>query len=324
MKTTISKVIEKKNTEIKIMYAGLFFIATLFLPTSILAQEKEQDSVKIMTQEIIDEYRALKKADRAAKVTAVTDKDGTGNDPRAFGTKWSPFYKSQELENGFTQQDVTMSGVYAVTPNFGVFYEMPLAQYRDFSDVEGYPEDAPNDVVGVGDLSMKFIANIKPLDFSYGKGSETNKKTGGIILGVDLILPTATHPLLAGNSFKMSPIVGLVVDTPMHGFFAMLNLYYFDVYKTDAAPKTSMYVGRWFYMQPLTPPGKWWGMIYLMPEYQPIYNFETKDFSSWLGVELGKIISEGNVAYIKPGWGLGNDQQTDRKVTLEIGYRYFF
>jgi len=37
---------------------------------------------------------------------------------------------------------------------------------------------------------------------------------------------------------------------PLHGFIAMLNLYYFDVYKQAGAPDTSRYVGRWFYMQP--------------------------------------------------------------------------
>ena len=144
------------------------------------------------------------------------------------------------------------------------------------------------------------------------------------MLGTDFVLPTATSPFLAGNSFKLAPILAVVVDTPLHGFFAMLNLYYFDVYKTDAAPITSMYVGRWFYMQPITPPGKWWGLFFLMPEFQPIYNFETKDWSSWLGVELGKIIVEGQVAYIKPGWGLSNSDQTDRKTTFEFGWRYFF
>jgi hypothetical protein len=176
-------------------------------------------------------------------------------------------------------------------------------------------------VIGTGDVSLKFLANLRGLDFFYGEGK---KKSGTIVVGTDFVLPAATNPLLAGNSFKIAPIVGVVVDMPAHGFFAMLNLYYFDVFKTDTAPTTSLYVGRWFYMQPLTPPGKWWGLFFLMPEYQPIYNFETKDFSSWLGVELGKIITEGNVAYIKPGWGLGNSEATDRKTTIEIGWRYFF
>ncbi len=298
MKIIISKILVIENFKLIYFSVIIFFLATLFLTSSIQAQEKEQDSIKIMSQEIIDEYRALKKAAREAKVAEVTEQDGTGNDPRAFGNKWTPFYRSSELENGLTQQDVTAFGSIAFTPYLGVFFELPLAQYRDFSNIEGYPEDSPSSVLGVGDLSLKFLARIKPWDFSYGKAGKMNKKTASIMLGTDFVMPTATNPLLAGNSFKLAPILGLVIDTPMYGFFAMLHLYYFDVYKTDAAPTTSLYVGRWFYMQPLTPPGEWWGLFYLMPEYQPIYNFETKDFSSWLGVEFGKIITEGNVAIL--------------------------
>ena len=58
MKTTIFKIRVIENFKLKIIYAGLFFIATLFLPSSILAQEKEQDSVKI-TQEQLENYKEL-------------------------------------------------------------------------------------------------------------------------------------------------------------------------------------------------------------------------------------------------------------------------
>ena len=323
MTTTTSITLVMDKFKLKNFYIGLFFIVALFLPSSLFAQEKEQDSVKI-SQELLDDYKELKKAAKQEKIQENVEKDGTGNDPRAFTDKWMPFYRFQELENGLTQQDVTAFGTIAFSDNIGVFFELPVAQYRDFSEISGLPQDAPASAIGMGDVSLKFLARLKPLDFSYGKPGEMNKKTGAIMLGTDFVLPTATSPLLAGNSFKLAPILGVVIDTPMHGFFAMLNLYYFDVYRTDAAPTTSLYVGRWFYMQPLTPPGKWWGLFFLMPEYQPIYNFETKDFSSWLGVELGKIITEGNVAYIKPGWGLGNSESTDRKTTIEIGWRYFF
>ena len=37
----------------------------------------------------------------------------------------------------------------------------------------------------------------------------------------------------------------------------------------------------------------------------------------------GKMISEGNIMYFKPGWGINPDPQ-DREFTFEIGYRYFF
>ena len=116
----------------------------------------------------------------------------------------------------------------------------------------------------------------------------------------------------------------IVVDMPLHGFFAMLNLYFVDVYKKNSAPDTSRYVGRWFYMQPLTPPGPWWGGLYLMPEFQPIYDFETDDFSSWIGLEFGKMVAPGKIAYIKPGWGIENSELVDRESTFEVGFRWFF
>ncbi len=93
---------------------------------------------------------------------------------------------------------------------------------------------------------------------------------------------------------------------------------------TDAAPKTSRYVGRWFFMQPLTPPGKWWGGFYLLPEFQPAYDFIANDFSIWIAPEVGKMLSPGKILYLKPGWGISNSEPTDRKFTVEAGYRWFF
>jgi hypothetical protein len=118
--------------------------------------------------------------------------------------------------------------------------------------------------------------------------------------------------------------VAFVFDMPLHGFFAALNLYFFDVYKKDSAPETSRYVGKWFYMQPLTKPGPWWGGLFLLPEFQPIYDFKTSDFSAWIGVELGKMLAPGRILYIKPGWGIDNSEPTDRKSTFEVGFRWFF
>ena len=297
-------------------------ITLLSLPTLAVAQEKP-DTVKV-SQEQLDKYNEIKEAAQVEKVEKAVEKDGTGNDPRAFTDKWMPLYRYTKLKNGLIQQDVNAFGSIAFSDYVGMFYELPLAQYRDFSKISDLPDGFPSDAIGVGDISLKFLARPKALDFSYGESSETNKKSGSILFGTDFVLPTATSPALAGNAFVFAPILALVIDTPMYGFFAMLNLYYFDVYKTDSAPKTSRYVGRWFYMQPLTPPGKWWGLFFLMPEFQPIYDFETKNSSLWIGVELGKIIVPGQVAYIKPGWGIDNSEGTDRKTTFEAGWRYFF
>jgi hypothetical protein len=54
------------------------------------------------------------------------------------------------------------------------------------------------------------------------------------------------------------------------------------------------------------------------------YDFEADDFSIWIGPEFGKMLSPGRILYVKPGWGIGNSEETDRKFTVEVGFRWFF
>jgi hypothetical protein len=291
-------------------------VTSYSLPAAVAQEEQEQQEV---SQEAVEKYKEVKKAVKKEKVEKAVQEDATGTDPRAFTDKWMPFYRYTELENGLKQQDVTAFGTIGFSPRVGMFYEVPLAQYRDFSDVPGFTPGT--DAIGVGDISLKFLLKPKALEFTYGK---EGKKSGNVLLGTDFILPTATDDALAGDALLFAPIVAFVFDMPFYGFVAALNLYYFDVYKEDTAPDTSRFVGKWFYMQPLTKPGSWWGGFFLLPEFQPIYDFKTKEFSSWIGVELGKMLAPGRIAYIKPGWGIDNSEPTDRDFTFEVGFRWFF
>ena len=262
---------------IRKLLSGFFFLIALAtvvgLPAAV-AQEQPSAS-----EEEVAKLNELLDQAKEKRIDAAVQENKTGTDPRDFSLKWMPFYRFQELENGLTQQDLTAFGTVPFSRRLGMFFEVPLAQYRDFSDIVGVPSGT--DAIGIGDIDLKFLWNPESLGFNYGKDG---KKSGAWLFGTDFVLPTATDDALAGDALLFAPIVGLVVDMPLHGFFAMLNLYFVDVYKKDAAPDTSRFVGRWFYMQPLTPPGKWWGGLYLMPEFQPIYDFETDDFSlcaSW-------------------------------------------
>ncbi|MFC1826818.1 hypothetical protein ACFLZQ_02665 [Thermodesulfobacteriota bacterium] len=279
-------------------------------------EQKQQD----VSKEEVEKYKEVKKAAKKEKVEKAAKQDATGTDPRVFSDKWMPYYRYTKLENGLTQQDLTAFGTMRFSDRVGMFYELPLAQYRDLSDVPG-PPPAGTDAIGMGDIDLKFLWRPEALEFSYGK---EGKMSASVLLGTDFLLPTATDDLLGGNALLFAPIVAFVFDMPLHGFVAALNLYFFDVYKDDSAPKTSRYVGKWFYMQPLTKPGPWWGGLFLLPEFQPIYDFETDDFSAWIGVEFGKMLAPGRIAYVKPGWGVNNSEETDRESTFEVGYRWFF
>ena len=43
-----------------------------------------------------------------------------------------------------------------------------------------------------------------------------------------------------------------------------------------------------------------------------------------MGLEIGKIVAPGKIAYVKPGWGIKNSEQLDRESTVEVGFRWFF
>jgi hypothetical protein len=305
---------------LRLSTAVLILTVALIFPGTVFAQEPTQEEPGV-EEEDIEKYEEVRKAAKEQRIDETAQQDQTGTDPRVFSNKWMPFYRSTELENGLTQQDLTFFGTMRFSNRVGMFFELPVAQYRDFSDVPGLPPDADSDAIGMGDVDVKFLMRPKTLDFRYGT---EGKMSGSVLLGTDFLLPTATDEALAGNAFVFAPIVAIVLDMPLHGFIAALNLYYFDVYKTESAPQTSRYVGKWFYMQPLTRPGEWWGGLFLLPEFQPIYDFETDDFSLWVGVEFGKLLAAGRIIYIKPGWGVENSEATDRKSTIEFGVRWFF
>jgi len=287
--------------------------------TEIKVAANEKGAESDISQDEIKKYNEVSRAANQNRVKKAAKEDKTGNDPRVFSNKWMPYYRSTELDNGLKQQDLTAFGTMRFSDRVGMFYEVPLAQYRDLSDVAG--GSAGTDAIGMGDIDLKFLWRPEATDWTFGEGG---KKSGSLLLGTDFVFPTATDDVLGGNALLFAPIVGFVWDMPLYGFVAMLNLYYIDVYKEADAPDTSRFVGRWFYMQPLSKPGPWYGGLYLMPEYQPIYDFETDEFSAWLGLEFGKMFAEGRIGYIKPGWGTNNSQPTDRDTTLEVGFRWFF
>jgi len=196
---------------------------------AITQEEQEQQDV---SKEKVEKYKEVKKAAKKEKVEKVAKQDATGTDPRVFSDKWMPYYRYTKLENGLTQQDLTAFGTVRFSDRVGMFYEVPLAQYRDLSDVPGVP--AGTDAIGMGDIDLKFLWRPEALEFSYGKERE---KSRSILLGTDFLLPTATDDLLAGDALLFAPIVAVVFDMPLHGFIAMLNLYFFDVYKERTPPQ---------------------------------------------------------------------------------------
>ena len=141
----------------------IFVVAVTGLPAAVAQEGIEQQTV---SQGDIERLKEVRKATRNQRVEENVEGNKTGTDPRDFSLKWMPYYRSTELENGLQQQDLTALAVVPFSRTLGVFIEVPLAQYRDFSDVAGVPEGT--DAIGIGDVDLKFLWNPKALGFSYG------------------------------------------------------------------------------------------------------------------------------------------------------------
>ncbi len=245
----------------------------------------------------------------------VEQEDSTGTDPRAFSSKFMPYYLYTELENGVKVNQFDLFGMHAFSSKIVMMYDWPV-----FKDL-----DYIGSTTGFGDLNLRFL--YKP-DTWAGNYREEGK-SWNLMPGIELNLPTASDDVLGTDTTTVAPMLTFVTDLPGGppfglGFLVLMNVYDFDVDKGGAGSDVEQFRGRWLWMQPLSKPGANLGDgLYMLTEFQPVYNFRTDDFDFWFGPELGKIIKDGQIIYIKPGVGFDRDQD-DRKFTLEIGYRYFF
>lgn len=292
--------------------------------------------------------------------------DATGTDPRDFSSKFMPYYRYMELENGVEVNMSTVFGMHAFNPRFAMTYEWAVAMETDYSDVDefkqfkqGIPQDGDlphigpdpgrggglpfadlleddGDVTGVGDLNLRFFLRPEQWEWRFWGG----EKSASVMPVLEATFPTATEDLLGDESMILSPGVTYVTDMPFEspplglGFLALMNFYDFDIFKDNSRSHTSRFRGRWFWMQPLSMPAfmkdpndadyHFFDLsgLYLLTEAQPVYDFRESDFSFWVGPELGKIVKEGTIFYIKPGWGIDNDNPGDREFTFEVGVRY--
>lgn len=243
--------------------------------------------------------------------------DKSGTDPRGFGSKFMPYNVHTVLENGLEVDQLHLFGMYGISPKFAITYDLPVWSEVDFSDVSGPLSGKES---GVGDLNLRFL--FKP--------DATQLEHSSHLFGLELTLPTASDPksVLGGDTTVASFMYIYTQDVKLlsPGFVAMMNIYDFDIDKGDNGSNVNRYRGRWFLMQPLTRPGpKLADGLYLLPELQPVYDWDRNDdkFSLWIAPELGKMLPWGTI-YLKPGFGIVSDDESDRDWTFEVGLRYFF
>jgi hypothetical protein len=277
---------------------------------------------------------------------APGEEDATGTDPRSFGSKFMPYYRFVELESNVEVNVLALFGMLRFDDSVAMTYELPIMKEIDYSQVEAFkagsggrlppdpngdlpsggipiPDlDPDGDEIGIGDLGLRLFYKNEAL-----RASSPFRENGSseLLLGLETTVPTASEDVLGGKAWILSPFFAVVIDMPLHGFFAAMNFFDFSPVRDNSRNNTGRWRGRWFYMQPLTPPdlGPILGGWYLLPEFQPVYDWENTNFSFWVGPELGKMLKPGRIVYVKPGFGVDPDDE-ERDWTFEVGFRWFF
>ena len=117
------------------------------------------------------------------------------------------------------------------------------------------------------------------------------------MFGAEFKFPTGESvPPIGADVTIASPMYVYVKNVQITGpgFLAFMNFYDFDIMRGGGAgdKKVSKFRGRWFAMIPLARPGP--GLfdgIYLLPELQPVYDFEAADDKvwGWVSREIGRL-----------------------------------
>ena len=187
-------------------------------------------------------------------------------DPRDFTHKFMPYYRYTELSNGMEMEDFTVFGMWAINKKAALTYEVPIARKYDITgtaNCAGLPEiPCFGTIPGGGYLPNGTPAEGDGVETGMGDsivrifGSWDQEFLGGAaIWGAQFSVPTATKDELGTETWTAGPIATFVWDFPLWpapgAFFAMMNIFEFDIFKDSGRGDVGRYMGRWFLQLPM-------------------------------------------------------------------------
>ena len=240
----------------------------------------------------------------------------TGNKPSTFNYRINPYVRYNKLENGAEIMDYS---VFLMMPVkwFGLFegafvYEGPVVRDQDLTDIGGGKD------TGYADPVIRAPMIFKPF--------QTGKFNWIPVFIQEFTLPWGSGEL-GGDTLVMSPGGGFVISSNPRWFLAAIQFYDFDISKSSGAEDVNRIRMRYFLQYMASPKHR----IYVMPEFQASFDFETDENNFWIAPELGKVIrpvqgsSAGIVVYAKPGFGIGNKSNSfEREWSMEVGVRWMW
>lgn len=240
--------------------------------------------------------------DATPEETAATDQAGTAASEDKTGTNPVNFQSELRLYNVFTSLP---GGSYQ---NLSVFrYAMPFSNQTMSLRLE-FPfvtTDVTGDTeFGFGDLNLRWLWTAKAT------------RKNAVAVGIESWWDTATGDALGSGKNALAPVVFYVMFLNKQTLFAPAYQYKFDIGGSDDRPDISQSFIDLYYVY-LPKPGQW---ITIDPTI--IIDHESSTTSAQVEVELGRMMSPGLSAYIRPGFPIGGNQLID--WNLELGVKSVF
>lgn len=202
--------------------------------------------------------------------------------------------------NTATQLAIVPRVDYAISKTLSVRAEIPIARYDPNSAAAAE---------GIGNLQTRLAWRA-----ARGEGY-------AMVVGSELVLDTASDPLLTSGKNVVAPFAFWAIDVPsiksvffpylQYGFSAGGDSRREDVTFTNM--RTSL----------LT---RWPDRMYSFVEVSYWFDHERSHrYSSTVKAELGRFISPKTGLYLRPGTGMsGTNERLGMKWSMEVGMRHFF
>jgi hypothetical protein len=223
-------------------------------------------------------------------------------DPTDFFTRLVVRNEYRSLQSGREMNLFVPRLEYAFSKTFQAWVEVPAVHAK--SEDPGIGSET-----GLGDILLR------------GAIRAARGERYAVVLGADLILDTASEPVLGTGKYQFGPLVFASLEVPrLRSTFFPFYQHYFSFAGDNNRPDIN-----YASIRPSAILTKWPNRFYTVIDPNFFIDFERDmDSGMMLEFEIGRAISKNLNVWIRPGVGVYGDIPRVYDWNLEGGIRYYF
>ena len=213
-----------------------------------------------------------------------------GVNPKDNITKTELLYRYDSLDLGDYSQSFTLKYDRAFTSKWGGNIEVPFVAYKGFG----------LDEAGLGDIQARLRYTTQ-----VGRTS--------VILGGEVVLPTATDDALGRGKYQFNPAIGAVLPLSQTSFVYFGYKHFLSFAGDDNRPDINESQPR--ILAAYTSPEGWW----VLGDLKYTHSWETETQQTDLEIELGRMIGPATGIWTRVG---SSWLDSDREASVLFGIRF--